>query len=165
MIAYGLLSGCAQAPLIMWVHAYHTTITVMYSKQWALISFSDICVPAWNCIGCYAITIPPLPIPSPPTLGPNVPRVLFHRPRPLGGDSPPQSWSRCGDTYDRRAAAQNLVDWVLGLTVTFSMHRRDLTPILPPTQHHCLQPPSTTHSHPPHGMSANLINCVPKIFL
>jgi len=37
------------------------------------------------------------------------------------------------------------------------MHRRDLTPILPPTQHPCMQPPSTTHSHPPHGLSAKLI--------
>ena len=30
-----------------------------------------------------------LPIPSPPTLGPNIPRVLFPRSRPLGEDSPP----------------------------------------------------------------------------
>ena len=49
----------------------------------------------------------------------------------------------------------DLVDLVL--TVPFSMHRQDLTPILPPTHHPCMQPPSTTHSHPPHGMSANLI--------
>ena len=34
---------------------------------------------------------------------------------------------------------------------------RNLTPILPPTQHPCMQPLSTTHSHPTHGMSATLI--------
>jgi len=43
-LAYGLLGGCAQAPLNMWVHAYH--YCAIYSKHWALISFSDICVPA-----------------------------------------------------------------------------------------------------------------------
>jgi len=52
--------------------------------------------------------------------------------QPLGGDSPPLSWSRGGDTYNWRAAEQE-VDLVL--TVTSSMHHQDLTPILPPTQH------------------------------
>ena len=66
------------------------------------------------------------------------------QPRPLGEDSPPQSWARGVDTYDWRAVASTLVDFVL--TVTFSMHRRDLTPILPPAQHHCIQAPSATHS-------------------
>ena len=63
------------------------------------------------------------------------------RPRPL-------------ETYDWRAAASTLVDLVL--TAAISMHRWDLTPILPPTHHPCMQPPYTTHSHLPHGMSANL---------
>ena len=43
--------------------------------------------------------IPSLIIPKPPTLDHNIPRVLFHRPRPLGGDSPPQSWARGVDSY------------------------------------------------------------------
>jgi len=47
----------------------------------------------------------------------------LHRPRPLGGDSPPQSWARGVDTYDWRAAASTLVDFVL--TASFCMHRRD----------------------------------------
>ena len=48
------------------------------------------------------------------------------------------------------------------LTVTFSMPCRDLTPILPPTQHLYMQPPSAAHSHPPHGMSLNLIKLFPR---
>jgi len=75
--------------------------------------------------------------------------------RPLGGDPPSQSWARGVDTYDWRAAASNLVDLVL--TAIISMHRRDFTPILPPTQHLYMQPPYTTHSHLTHDMSANLI--------
>jgi len=54
-----------------------------------------------------------------------------------------------------RAVWLTLVDFVL--TVTLSMHCRDLAPIVPPTQHPCMQPPSTTHSHPSHDMSAILI--------
>ena len=76
-------------------------------------------------------------------------------PQPLGGDSPKQSWARGGDTYDWRATAPTLFDFVL--TVTSFMHLRDLTPIVSPTQHPCIQPPSATHSHPPHCISANLI--------
>jgi len=52
------------------------------------------------------------------------------------------------------------VDFVL--TVTSSMYGRDPTPILPPTQHLCMQPTSTTHSHPPNGMSANFKIVFPK---
>jgi len=133
LLAYGVLDGCAQAPLNMWVHAYHCC--AIYSKRWALISFSDICVLV-EIVGGHALAIPPLPILSPPTPGPNIPRVLFHRPRPLGEDFPPQPWSRGGDTYDRRAAAPTLFDFVQ--TITSSMHSRYLTPILPPTQRPCM---------------------------
>jgi len=52
------------------------------------------------------------------------------------------------------------VDFVF--TVTLSMHRQDLEPILPTTQYSCMQPFSATHSHPPHGISANLIKLFPK---
>ena len=37
-------SGCTQAPLHMWVHAY--LYCALYNKRWALLRFSDICVPA-----------------------------------------------------------------------------------------------------------------------
>jgi len=37
------------------------------------------------------------------------------------------------------------------------MYCRDLTSILPPKHHPYMHPLSTTHSHHPHGMSANLI--------
>jgi len=60
-LAYGLLGGCAQAPLKMWVDSYH--YWTIYSTRWALIRFGDICVPAGNCIGGYALTIPPCPYP------------------------------------------------------------------------------------------------------
>jgi len=113
IFAYGPLGGCAHASLNMWVHAY--LFCAIYSKRWALISFSGICLPACYCIAGYTLTIPP-----PHTLpsytfcariggegmgrengeSPNIPRFLFSRPRPLGGDSPPQSWARGGDTYD-----------------------------------------------------------------
>jgi len=36
-----------------------------------------------------SVDIPSPPVPSPPTLGPNIPRVLFPRSRPLWGDSSP----------------------------------------------------------------------------
>jgi len=99
--------------------------------------------------------------PFPPSLYPPlllsapISPVLFHRPQPLGGDSPPQPWSRGCYTYEWCAAAPTLFDFVL--TVTSSMHPRNLTQILPPIQHPCIQPPSITHSHPPHGMSANFV--------
>ena len=96
LLAYGLLGGCTQAPKHMWVHAY--LYCVIYCKRWALIRSSDICVPACNCVGSYALTIP-LRVLKSPTLRPNTPRVLFHRLQPLGGDSPPQSWARGVDTY------------------------------------------------------------------
>ena len=57
--------------------------------------------------------------------------------------------------YDWRTAASTLVDFVI--TASFFMHRRDPPPIHPPTQHSYMQPPSTTHSHTPHGIWANLI--------
>ena len=77
------------------------------------------------------------------------------QPRPSGGDSPLQSWARGVDTYDWRAAASTLVDFVL--TARFCMLRRDPPPTTPPTQHPYIQQPSATYSHTPHGMSANLI--------
>jgi len=44
------------------------------------------------------------PLPSgPTTLGPNVPRVLFPRPRPLGVDSPPLDYGRVAATSKIRA--------------------------------------------------------------
>jgi len=42
IFAYSLLGGCAHASLNMWVHAY--CFCAIYSKRWALISFSGICV-------------------------------------------------------------------------------------------------------------------------
>ena len=56
--------------------------------------------------------------------------------QPLWRDSPPQSWARGGHTYEWRAATPTLFDFVL--TVTSSMHRRDLTPIRTPTHHPCM---------------------------
>jgi len=49
------------------------------------------------------------------------------------------------------AIASTLVD------AGFCIHNRDPPPIHPPTQHLYMQPPSTTHSHTPHGMSSYLI--------
>jgi len=92
-----------------------------------------------------------------------------HTPCPLsqdttiGGGIPPSIMGSRRRLLHCRAAWPTLVDFVL--TVTLSTYRRDLTPILSPTQHPCMQPPSATHSHPPHGLSANLINCAPEIFL
>jgi hypothetical protein len=61
-LAYGLLGGCTQAPLHIWVHAY--LYCVIYNNHWALIRFSGICVPIWSCVGGYALTIPPSPCPN-----------------------------------------------------------------------------------------------------
>mmetsp|Transcript_45810 Transcript_45810/g.67162 ORF Transcript_45810/g.67162 Transcript_45810/m.67162 type:complete len:203 (+) Transcript_45810:408-1016(+) len=72
----------------------------------------------------------------------------LHMPQPLGGESPPQSWACGGDTYEWRAAAPTLFDFVL--TVTSSIHRRDTysdthrTPLHATTLHHTLTP-STRH--------------------
>jgi len=63
-------------------------VSRMYRKGWALISFSDICVPVCHCNGGYALTIPP-----PRTL-PSYPRTQYP-PCPLsqvttiGGGLPP----------------------------------------------------------------------------
>jgi len=52
------------------------------------------------------------------------------------------------------------VDFVF--SVTLYMHRQDLEPILPITQYSCMQLFSATHSHPLHGISANLEKLFPK---
>ena len=41
----------------------------------------------------------------------------------------------------------------------------EISRILPPTQHPCIQLPSTTHSHPPHGMSVKFVKLCCEIFL
>ena len=90
------------------------------------------------------------------TLGHNIPRVLFPRPRPLEGDSLPRSWAHSGETYNWRAAAPILVVFVL--TATCIMHRQDLTrprthttPLLATTRHSHLplysRPPTPTPSN------------------
>jgi len=73
----------------------------------------------------------------------------------IGGGLPPSIMGSRRRLLHCRAAWPTLVDFVL--TITVSTYRRDLTPILPPTQHPCMQPLSATHSFPPHGLSANLI--------
>ena len=69
------------------------------------------------------------------------------------------------DTYEWRAAAPTLFDFVL--TVTSSIHRRDLTHIRTPTQHPCMQPPDLQHALTPSTRHVSEIcnNCVPEIFL
>ena len=60
------------------------------NEHWVLISFGDIRLSAYPCSCGYTLTIPH-PIPSPTTLGPNIPRVFFPSSRPLGWDSLPRS--------------------------------------------------------------------------
>jgi len=55
--AYGLLGECAHMFLSMWVHVY--LFSAIHNEHWALISFSDICVPACHCLCGYTLTIPP----------------------------------------------------------------------------------------------------------
>jgi len=55
--AYGLLSGCAHALLSMWVYVHF--FSAICNEHWALISFSDISVPACHCLCGYTLTIPP----------------------------------------------------------------------------------------------------------
>jgi len=152
LLAYGLLGGCTQVPLHIWVHAY--LYCAIYNKRWACIHFGDICIPAWNCVGGYVLTIPPAPYPN---LLPSATTssVSSFTATTIGGGLPPSIMGSRRRHVHCCTAWPTRVDFVL--TVTLSMHRRDLTPILPPTQHTCMQPPSATHSHPPHGMSANLI--------
>jgi len=52
---------------------------------------------------------------------------------------------RGGETYDWRAVAPNL--FVCVLTAICTMRRQDLTPDLAPSQHPCMQPHFTLHSH------------------
>jgi len=106
MYTYTIISGCVHVLLSMWVNTYF--FSAIYNEHWALISFSGIC--CLLVIAFAVILLPfPLPVPSPTILGHNIPRVLFPRPRPLGGDSPSQSWARGGKTYDQRAAALDYV--------------------------------------------------------
>jgi len=65
----------------------------------------------------------------------------------LGGDSPPRSWARGGETYNWRAAAPNLLVFVI--TAPCTMFCQDLTTGLAPTQHPCMQPHYTPTSSPP----------------
>jgi len=85
----------------------------------------------------FAVKLSPFPlsIPSPTTLGPNIPCVLSPSWRPLGGDSPKRTWARGGKTYDWRAAAPLRAHHYRGC----AMVRQDLTPGLAPSQHPCMQ--------------------------
>jgi len=80
-----------------------------------------------------------------------------------GGTPPPQSWARCGNTYDWCAAAPTL--FVFVLTATCSMLRRDLTPGLAPSQHLYMSPHLTPTCSPPtplHPITISIlvINCL-----
>jgi len=91
------------------------------------------------------------PLPLPP--GHIISRVFLSQATTIGGRPLP---SIMGARHRHlRSARGSRFDFLQ--TATFSMHCRDLTPILPLTQHPCMQPPSTTPSHPAHGMSATLI--------
>jgi len=82
----------------------------------------------------------PLHIHFPPTLRPNIPRVLF----PRGGTFPPPLWVRGGDTYDWCAAVPTLFVFVLNATCSI-VHRER-----PHTRPHTLTTPlhaTTLHSH------------------
>jgi len=146
MSAYGLLSGCAHRLLSMWVNAYF--FSAIYNEHWVLISFSEICVPTCHCFCGYTLTLS-LSVPSPTTLGHNnIPCVLFPRPRPLGGDSPSQSWARGDKTYDHRVAA---LDYVCLLLCHYLPHAppktrpaTHTTPLLAPHFLPIFLPPSNT---------------------
>jgi len=66
--------GCACALLSMWVHACF--FSAVCNERWVLISFSDICVPAYPCSCGYTLTIPP-PHTLPNYTWTNIPCVLF----------------------------------------------------------------------------------------
>ena len=87
---------------------------------------------------------------------PNIPPCPLSQATTIRGGLSPQSWARGVDTYDWRAAAPTLVDFVL--IASFCMHHWDPPPILLPTQDPHMQPPPTRHSRTPYGMSAHLIN-------
>ena len=83
--AYSLLGGRAHALLSMWVHAYF--YCAIYNKLWALISFSDICVPACYCICGYTLTIP-LPHTLPYYPGTQHPPCPLSQATTIGGGLP-----------------------------------------------------------------------------
>ena len=61
----------------------------------------------------------------------------------------------------RHLRLATLVDSVV--IASFCTRRRDPPPSTSPTQHPYMPLPSTTHSHTPHGMSANLIKLLRNI--
>ena len=114
-------SFCARLPCFLCLHRFESSVSCVRSTRWVYtgaLTHLGTCVPLlcdiqqslgadtsqWHLCTylelCWWLCShhPPLPMPKPPTLGHNVPRVLFHRPRPLGGDFPPQSWARGVDT-------------------------------------------------------------------
>jgi len=142
--AYGLLGGRAHALLSMWVHAYF--YCAIYNKLWALISFSDICVPA-----CYGICDYTLTILLPHTL-PYYPRTQ-HPPCPLSqattiGDRPPPSIM--GARRRPLRLAHGSADSVPLRAHRCLQHAPPKPHTRPRTsQHHCTQPHSTPTSSPP----------------
>ena len=115
----------------------------MYRKGWALISFSDIV-----CLLVIALADMlspfPLPIPFPPTLGPNIPHILFPRSRPLVGDSPPS----------RMGAQQRHLQLASGSAASSCLRTHRYLLHVPPRPHTrprtCTTPlhATTLHSHP-----------------
>ena len=116
---------------------------------------------------------PPSPYQLPPTLGPNIPRVLFHRPRPLGGDFPPNHgraaatpticapqhriwWSSCS-TLPAPSSAENSHP-ASHPHITFA--RNDTSLPYPPRPHLCTL---VTRVHTrTHGLSTTTLSpCVP----
>ena len=96
MSAYGLLGGCAQALLSMWVNAY--IFSAIYNEHWAPISFSDICVPTCHCFWRLYSHLSPSPYPP---LLPSDTTSSFTGHDHWGGDPHSQSWARGGETYDQ----------------------------------------------------------------
>ena len=88
----------------------------------------------------------PFSVPSPTNLRHNIPRVLFPRLRPLGGNSPSQSWACGGKTYDQRAAAPTM--FVFSCITTCNVLRQ--RPSLQHTPHTCLHHISLPLSFCPH---------------
>jgi len=113
------------------------------NEHWALISFSDICVPTCHCLCGHTLTFPP-----PRTL-PYYPRTQ-HPPCPLsqatniGGGLP---LSIMGARRRNLRSARGSVSTAPCATCT--MRRQDLTPGLIPSQHPYMQQHFTPTCSPP----------------
>ena len=107
--------------------------------------FTSLSAKSWRARMCFRAASwcsgATLPIPSPTTLGPNIPHVLF--PRSLGGNSPPRPWACGGENLPLACGSADS----FALRANHYLHHGPPRPHTRPRTHTTPLHTTTLHSH------------------